>query len=137
MPDALRYGYTFIWVDDVPAAVEWYERALGLSRRVLRENGPLGRYAELQTGTTTLAIADTREAHALFPEGFRGLDAADPALFQISFISEDVSADYRRAVAAGGTSLAEPHEEPWGQTISRIRAPHGAVISIVSTPPTF
>ncbi len=137
MSDSLRYGYTFIWVDDVHAAVEWYEQALGLSRRVLRENGPLGWYAEMQTGNTTLAIADTREAGALFPDGFRALDEAEPALFQISFISNDVPADYQRALTAGGVSLAAPHDEPWGQTISRVRAPHGTVISIVSVPPTF
>jgi lactoylglutathione lyase len=133
----MRFGYTFIWVDDVPGAVDWFERALGVSRRVLRDNGPLGGYAELDTGTTTLAIADTREARALFPGGFRSLDDETPVAFQISFISDDVATDHVRALTAGAHSLAEPHDEPWGQTISRIRSPHGVVISIVSPPPSF
>lgn len=133
----MRFGYTFIWVDDVPAVVDWFERALGVSRRILRNNGPLGDYAELETGGTTLAVADTREAGLLFPDGFRPLDDAAPALFQISFISDDVAADYERALGVGADSLAGPHDEPWGQTISRIRSPHGVVISIVSPPPSF
>jgi lactoylglutathione lyase len=133
----MRFGYTFIWVDNVPEAVDWFERALGLTRRFLRSNGPMGDYAELESGGTTLAFADTREARALFPGGFHALDDGTPALFQISFISEQVVADYSRALEAGARSLAEPHDEPWGQTISRIRTPQGVVVSIVSQPPAM
>lgn len=133
----MRFGYTFIWVDDVPAVVDWFETALGLKRRVLRDNGPLGGYAELDTGATTLAVADTREARVLFPDGFVPLDGPHPPLFQVSFVSDDVGADHQRAVDAGARSLADPHDEPWGQTIGRVRSPHGVVISIVSPPPAF
>lgn len=75
----MRFGYTFVWVDDVCGAVAWFDRALGIGCRVLRDNGPLGGYAELDTGDTALAIADTREARVLFPDGFRPLDAREPA----------------------------------------------------------
>lgn len=133
----MRFGYTFIWVDDVPGAVGWFDRALGVGCRVLRDNGPLGGYAELDTGDTTLAIADTREAATLFAEGFRPLDEGVPAAFQVSFVSDDVEGAFARAVAAGAAALAEPHREPWGQTIGRVRSPHGVVISLVTPPPVF
>src|SRR5688572_3651822 len=60
-PSMNRFGYTFLWVDDVEAAVTFYGQAFGFSRRVLLENGPMGLYAELDTGQTTLAIAEHRE----------------------------------------------------------------------------
>src|SRR3712207_6944391 len=65
-PRSTLFPYTTLfrslWVDDVTKTVEFYERAFGLTRRVLRENGPLGLYAELETGQTTFAIADAKEA---------------------------------------------------------------------------
>ncbi len=128
-----RFGYTFLWVDDVEAAVTFYEQAFGLTRRVLLENGPMGLYAELDSGPTTLAIADHREADALFPQ-HRTLDDGPPALFQLSFISDDVRATYQRSLDAGAESLAEPAVQPWGQIVARVRTPHGAVVSIVSEP---
>ncbi len=129
-----RFGYTFLWVADVEAAVAFYEQAFGLSRRVLLENGPMGYYAELDTGPVTLAIADHKEARALFPE-HRALDDGPPVLMQLSFLSDDVPAAYARALAVGAMPLAEPATQPWGQTVARVRAPHGAVVSIVTPPP--
>lgn len=128
-----RFGYTFLWVEDVGAAVTFYEQAFGLARRVLLENGPMGFYAELDTGPTTLAVADHREAAALFPR-HRPLDDGPPALFQLSFISDDVPATHRRCLQLGAVDLAEPAVQPWGQTVARVRTPHGAVVSIVSEP---
>ncbi len=37
----MRLGYTFIWVDDVERTVTFFERAFGLSRRFVVENGPM------------------------------------------------------------------------------------------------
>ena len=129
-----RLGYVFLWVADVEATVVFYEQAFGLARRVLLENGPMGLYAELNTGPTTLAVADHKEARALFPE-HRTLDDGPPVLAQLSFVSDDVPAAFARALAAGAQPLAEPASQPWGQTVARVRAPHGALVSIVTPPP--
>jgi uncharacterized glyoxalase superfamily protein PhnB len=133
----MRLGYVFMWVEDVPAAVAFYEQAFGLGRRVLRENGPMGWYAELETGATTLAIADDLEAAALLP-GYRPNRVDDPpGAFQVSFVTHDVAGAHAAAVQAGATSLAEPERQPWGQTIARVRAPHGVLVSLASPPPSF
>lgn len=122
-----QLGYVFIWVDDVIGAVEFYERTFGITRQTIRENGPLGLYAELETGPTTLAIADTREARAIFPDGFRLNDPAQaPGAFQVTFVTPDVEGAYRAALGAGATSLMAPQAQPWGQTIARVRAPPGS-----------
>ncbi len=133
----MRLGYTFIWVDDVERAVEFYERAFGLERRFMIENGPMGLYAELETGQTALAIADTKEADAILPEGYRRNEAdGPPGAFQVSFVTDDVESAYEAALGAGATSVAEPAAQPWGQTVARLRDPHGVLISIVTPPPT-
>jgi predicted enzyme related to lactoylglutathione lyase len=49
----LKLGYTIIYVSDVLATVEFFEKAFGLKRRILHESG----YGELETGSTALAFA--------------------------------------------------------------------------------
>jgi uncharacterized glyoxalase superfamily protein PhnB len=131
-----RFGYTFLWVDDVERAVQFYEQAFGLQRRSLRENGPLGLYAELETGATTLAIADVKEADVLFGDGYRPNRAdAVPGAFQLTFVTEDVAATYTAALEAGATAHTPPQRQPWGQTIGRVRDPNGVFVSIASPLP--
>ncbi len=128
-----QFGYTFLWVDDVPVTVAFYEQAFGLRRRFMQENGPMGLYAELETGATTLAIADRKEADALFTQGYRKNTPTDvPGAFQITFVTPDVAATYQAAMTAGATAYTEPHTEPWGQTIARIRDPNGVLVSIAT-----
>lgn len=134
----INLGYVFIWVDDVPAAVAFYEKAFGFERRTLMDQGPRGYYAELATGETTLAIADTREAVTLLGH-YRPNDPAEPGAFLISIVTDDVPAAYHAALAAGAHKMegSEPKQMPWGQTIGRVIAPHGVFVSIASPPQTF
>jgi uncharacterized glyoxalase superfamily protein PhnB len=132
----MQFGYTFIWVDDVKAAVAFYKQVFDLKPRFVTENGAMGYYAELETGATTLAIADTKEAKALFTDGYIPLDPKQPpAAFQLSFVTTEVVATYESALAAGATSVSPPAQQPWGQTIARVRDLNGILVSI-ATPPT-
>ena len=89
----MKFGYAFVWVEDAEKAVQFYEEAFGLERRSLTDNGELGLYAEMETGATTLAIADQKEARVLFPDGFQENNPAQaPGALQISFVSPDVEA---------------------------------------------
>jgi uncharacterized glyoxalase superfamily protein PhnB len=129
----MHFGYTFIWVNDVQATTAFYERAFGLKTRFITENGAMGFYAEMETGATTLAIADIKEAESLFPEGFTPLAPTQPpTLFQISFIASDVSTVYESALAQGAQPMSPPQQQPWGQTIARVRDPNGVLVSIAS-----
>lgn len=129
----MKFGYTFIWVEDVEGTVGFYEQAFGLERSFVTDNGELGLYAEMETGETKLAITDIREARVLFPGGFYENDPSlPPSAFQLSFVTEDVEATYERALGAGATGIAEPSAQPWGQTIARVRDPNGVLVSIAS-----
>ena len=65
---ALRFGYTILYVSDVAASLDFYERALGQRRRFVHESG---QYAELDTGPTVLALAARELAAANVPGLYR------------------------------------------------------------------
>jgi predicted enzyme related to lactoylglutathione lyase len=47
---SVKFGYAFVWVEDVERTLQFYEEAFGLKRRFLTDNGELGLYAEMETG---------------------------------------------------------------------------------------
>lgn len=61
----MKFAYTIIYVPDVAASLEFFEKAFGFSRRFLHESGT---YGELETGETTLSFA----AHELGEMNFKG-----------------------------------------------------------------
>ena len=125
MLPAMRFGYTILYVRDVQASVEFYERGLGLERRLLHESG---QYAEMETGATALAFA----AHELAAESVRELAHREPAGFEVCLVTEDVEGAFATAVEAGAEAVAEPAEKPWGQHTAYVRDPDGTLIELAS-----
>jgi lactoylglutathione lyase len=122
----MRFGYTILYVADVAASVDFYERAFGLERRLLHESG---QYAELETGATALAFA----SHDLAAENVPGhAPAAGGDGFEVCFVTEDVAAGYRSALDAGAEGVSEPASKPWGQEVAYVRDPDGILIEIAS-----
>jgi lactoylglutathione lyase len=127
----MKFGYTVIWVDDVVKTVEFYEKAFGLVRRTLEEKGNFI-WAELETGSTTLAFSSSNEAQKLFPGGCHPNNSAQlPASIQLSFITPDVGTAYMKAIGAGAKGLDVPKTQH-GHTIARVRDPNGVLVSLVS-----
>lgn len=126
----MRYGYTIVYVADVEATLQFYERAFGLPRRSLHESG---QYGELETGTTTLAFSRHDLAGGLFPGGYVPVRPGEkPIGVELGLVTEDVAGAYARAVDAGATPLKEPAEKPWGQTVGYVRDLNGVLIEICS-----
>jgi lactoylglutathione lyase len=126
----MRFGYTILYVRDVGASLDLYERAFGQRRRFLHESGD---YAELDTGTTTLALA----SHALAAENLG--DAFRPAppeaaasAFEVCFVTEDVDGAYERAVREGAEPVTAPQTKPWGQALAYVRDVDGNLIELAS-----
>ena len=102
----MKFGYTILYVKDVPRSVAFYEDAFGLSRRFVHE---AGMYAEMDTGATTLSFAANGLAKSNLPCGFQENDpAAPPAGFEVAFITDDVQAAYDKALAAGAVPVTGP-----------------------------
>jgi catechol 2,3-dioxygenase-like lactoylglutathione lyase family enzyme len=63
----MKLGYTIIYVPNVLASIEFYERAFGMQRGFVHEGGD---YAELATGETTLSFAAHSLGHTNLPNGY-------------------------------------------------------------------
>ena len=108
----MKLGYVIAYVADVDATIEWWERAFGLSRRFVAEDGS---YGELDTGATTLSFASHEMGKANLPGGFVAHDpSGPPAALEIALVDDDVPAAHARAVEAGARELAGPQAEAVG-----------------------
>lgn len=125
----MKFGYTIVYVADVAASLEFFEKAFGFKTRFIHESG----YGELETGETTLAFASHSLGHNNLPAGYVAADASPKPLgIEIAFVSESVPEAHKRAVTAGATSLKEPTLKPWGQTVSYIQSPDGTLVELCS-----
>lgn len=126
----MRLGWTILYVSDVARAVEFYERAFGLSRRFVH---PGGGYAELETGATALAFVSLAQARESLGGDFVASDPARPPLgVEVAFVTSDVQAAYELAVAAGAAPVLAPTAKPWGQVVSYVRDQDGFLVELAS-----
>lgn len=126
----MKFGYTILYVSDVPKAVDFYERAFGLKRRFLHESG---QYAEMETETTALAFAYSGLAESNLPQGFQENSRTNlPTGVEVGFVTDDVAAAFEIAVKAGADVVVEPKVKPWGQTVAYVRDLDGVLVSINS-----
>jgi lactoylglutathione lyase len=126
----MRFGYTILYVRDVPASLDFYERAFGQRRRFLHESG---QYGELETGGTALAFATHELAAANLPGGLGPPGAGEQApAFEVCFVTEEVERDFERAVREGAAPVTRPQTKPWGQDVAYVRDPDGTLIELAS-----
>jgi len=124
----MQYAYTIVYVADVAASLDFFERGFGLARRFLHESGG---YGELETGATALAFASHEVARANVGSDHVAADAsALPLGIEIGLVTDDVAAACERAVAAGATLLKAPVTKPWGQTVAYVRCPDGTLVEL-------
>lgn len=124
----MKFGYTIIYVPDVGQALDYFNRAFGLSTKMLHETGL---YGELETGQTTLAFAAEMLAYMNYPKGHLSAHASDvPLAIEIALVCDDVPAAHAKALAEGGTELAPPQNKPWGQMVSYVQTPERVVVEL-------
>lgn len=126
----MKLGYTIVYVPDVAASLDFFERAFGLKRRFLHESGT---YGELETGETTLSFAAHELAQTNLPGGYiPASGAAQPLGIEIGLVTNDVETAHAGALRCGARELAPPKTKPWGQVVSYVRAPDGCLVEICS-----
>jgi uncharacterized glyoxalase superfamily protein PhnB len=125
MPDL---GWVIVYVPDVAAALEHYERAFGLERKLLV---PSGDYGELATGATTLAFASEALGDSNLPDGFER-PGKRPGNVELCLVFDDPDAAFVAAVEQGCAPLAEPADKPQGQRVGYVRDPFGTLVEIAS-----
>lgn len=131
-PPDLKFAATVIYVDDVPAALDFYGRAFGLATRFY---DPAYEFGELVTGEVLLAFASHRLGTQFMPGGYARPDSGGPDGVEVAFFTRDVAAAFNRAVAAGAAPLAAPKVMPWGQTVAYVRSPEGTFVGLATPMP--
>ena len=126
----MQLGYVIVYVPDVEEALEFYERAFGMSRRFLHDSGDFG---EVETDGARLAFTSHRLGESAVPVPYVAADpSAPPFGFELTLLTDQVDSAFAAAVAAGATPLAEPHDEPWGQRVSDVRDIVGILVGIAT-----
>ena len=125
----MKFGYTIVYVPDVLASVEFFEKAFGLKRRFIHESG----YAEMDSGTTALAFATHDLGASNLPDGYvKASNSTEPLGMEIALVTEDVASAHSKAISEGAISIKQPVVKPWGQTVSYVRCPDGTLVEICS-----
>jgi lactoylglutathione lyase len=124
----MKLGYTILYVPDVAASLQFFERAFGLKSRFLHESGT---YGELDTGATTLAFAAHELGDTNFPGGHvQAHSSAMPLGMEIALVTTNVPEAHGKAIASGARELTPPATKPWGQVVSYVRSPDGCLIEL-------
>ena len=126
----MKFAGTVLYVDDVPAVMDFYRLVFGLETRFYDE---ALQFAELETGSAPLMIASHQLGEMLMPVQYRRPEDGQPCGVEVAFMTSDVPAAFAKAVEAGAVALAEPKAMPWGATVAYVRSTEGTLIGL-STP---
>jgi catechol 2,3-dioxygenase-like lactoylglutathione lyase family enzyme len=121
----VKFGYTILYVPDVPATLKFYQDAFGLATRFLHEGGD---YGELETGSTALAFSNYALMKTL-GKNPQPATASAP-VFEIALTTPDVAAALERALAAGAVQVRPVETMPWGQTIAYVSDVNGFLVEL-------
>lgn len=124
----IKFAYTILYVQDVAAAVAFYEKAFGFTRKFV---SPGNDYGELLVGETTLSFASTTLAKSNLTEGFTESSLKNkPFGIEIGFTTEQVEETIASALKAGATLVEQAKTKPWGQVVAYVRDLDGFLIEI-------
>lgn len=119
---SLSYEASVIFVRDLAASRDFYERVLGMT--VMMDNGPNVVYVgglSIWEACRAASIA-LGEAAPAGPMGRGNME--------LYFESEDVEGEFARLASEGAEVVHPPRDESWGQKTSRLRDPDGHLIEI-------
>lgn len=121
------FRYSILYVDDVEATLDFYEKAFGFQKAFLHDSGD---YGELVTGETKLAFSSV----ALMRQLGKNPKAAEPKrpTFEIAFETDDVASALNKAISAGAAVVQELRHEEWGQTTAYVADLNGYLIELCS-----
>ena len=128
-------GYVILYVNDVAAALAFYEAAFGLAKRFFHDDNGKA-YGELETGATRLAFASLELAKTHLKAGVTAASPdKSPLGVEIALVTTDVPELHARALRAGAVSLSEPATKPWGQTVAYVRDLEGHLVELCTPMP--
>lgn len=121
IPNGYHSVQAYLIMRNCGAAIDFYKQAFGVTERMrmTRPDGRIG-HAEIQAGDSVIMMADEHpDTDAFSPEHYGG------SPISILLYVDNCDAVYNRAIAAGGKTLREPRDEPYGDRMSGILDPFG------------
>jgi uncharacterized glyoxalase superfamily protein PhnB len=121
----VREGFTtvtpYVWVPDRGLA-DFLIRVFDAVETSVRDNPGHGIHREMRVGNSMLMLGETGPSASL-GAGDQKPGLRRPQAFHI-FV-EDVDATFARAMAAGGTSMGDPEDRPYGERSGFVRDAYG------------
>jgi PhnB protein len=121
IPDGYTAITPYLTVKGAAAAIDFYKKAFG-AEEALRMNTPDGKvmHAEIRIGGAVVMLHDEMpEWKALSPQTIG--DSASSIMLYVN----DVDAVFKRAIAAGATSVMEPADQFYGDRSGGLKDPFG------------
>ena len=128
MTEKARLGWVIVYVPDVMAAIEFYEKTFGLERAFVGEDAAS---ASSTPGRPSSRSPRSTLVESNFEFGFRR-PGDQPFNVEVALVFDDPEAAFARALENGASSIAEPKTKPWGQVVAYVRDPFGTLVEIAS-----
>ncbi|REH48906.1 putative glyoxalase superfamily protein PhnB [Tenacibaculum gallaicum] len=126
----MKYGYTILYVENVKKTISFYEKAFGFTQKFIT---PENDYGELISGETTIAFASYELGKSNFKKKIKKVSSSDkPFGVEMVFVSENIEADFKKAIDMGAIEFEPIKEKPWGQKVGYVRDINGFLIEICS-----
>ncbi len=119
-----RLNYVVLIVEQLDRALDFYVEVLGLS--LGHRSGP---YAQLNTGTTRLALYERAAMAETLGRALRA-PAQDAPGFELGFKVSDVDATFSALLKQGVPAVTPPTDRHWGQRTAYVRDPDGHLIEL-------
>ena len=121
IPDGFNSLSAHIIVNDGPAAIEFYKKALGAQEvsRMMSPDGKTLMHAQLKIGNSTLMLAGEFPPNCLSPKNRGG-----SSVF-LHIYTENADALFDRAVAAGCKINMPMSDTFWGDRYGQVEDPYG------------
>ncbi len=110
---------TYLNVDGVVKAVEFYQKAFGAELAAMMPPDASGRtmHAHIYVNGSSIMLSD------FYPE--HGVPKVEPQAFSLTIMTDSIDADFKRAVEAGATVVTEPQDMFWGDRFGALKDPWG------------
>jgi PhnB protein len=109
----------YLSVDGVLKALEFYKRAFGAELAAMHPPDEKGRtmHAHVYINGSSVMLSD------FYPE--HGHPKVEPQGFTIVILTQNIDADYQRAVDAGAKAIMPPADMFWGDRYGQLKDPFG------------
>lgn len=124
----MKLGYIILYVDDVAATLDFYQRAFDQKKKFLT---PEADYGELDAEAgPTLAFVSRELGRQMHEQGVAKVPKEELTPFEVAFVTENVEAAVEKALGAGAQLVHAAESKPWGQVVAFVKDCNGFLVEL-------